>query len=66
METQKITPRFKAIFTKVFFFFSYTNMSVIVDQLYPSRLEAANEYSQNVYWRDPIQTLEELPELPEI
>ncbi|KAJ8925568.1 hypothetical protein NQ315_009408 [Exocentrus adspersus] len=42
---------------------SYTNMSVIVDQLFPSRLEAANDYSQNIYWRDPIPTIEELPEL---
>ncbi|CAG9859057.1 unnamed protein product [Phyllotreta striolata] len=41
---------------------SYSNMSIIVDQLFPSRLEAANDYSQNVYWRDPIPTVEELPE----
>ncbi|CAH1114571.1 unnamed protein product [Psylliodes chrysocephalus] len=42
---------------------SYSNMSIIVDQLYPSRVEAANDYSQNVYWRDPIPTIEELPEM---
>ncbi|XP_018569691.1 phosphatidate phosphatase LPIN3 isoform X1 [Anoplophora glabripennis] len=42
---------------------SYYNMSVIVDQLFPSRLEPANDYSQNIYWRDPIPTIEELPEI---
>nr|CAH7738238.1 unnamed protein product [Callosobruchus chinensis] len=42
---------------------SYSYMSVIVDQLFPSRLEAANDFSQNVYWRDPILTIEELPEV---
>ncbi|KAJ8957637.1 hypothetical protein NQ318_017526 [Aromia moschata] len=44
-------------------YIDYTNMSVIVDQLYPSRLEAANDYSQNIFWRDPIPTIEELPEM---
>ncbi|VEN44936.1 unnamed protein product [Callosobruchus maculatus] len=42
---------------------SYSYMSVIVDQLFPSRLEPANDFSQNVYWRDPILTIEELPEV---
>ncbi|KAL3288419.1 hypothetical protein HHI36_002865, partial [Cryptolaemus montrouzieri] len=42
---------------------SYSNMSVIVDQLFPSRVEAANDYSQFVYWREPISPLEELPEI---
>ncbi|XP_044744130.1 phosphatidate phosphatase LPIN2 isoform X2 [Coccinella septempunctata] len=42
---------------------SYSNMSFIVDQLYPSRVEPANDYSQFIYWRDPITPLDELPEL---
>ncbi|CAH2003406.1 unnamed protein product [Acanthoscelides obtectus] len=42
---------------------SYSYMSVIVDQLFPSRLEPANDFSQNVYWRDPIPTIEESPEV---
>lgn len=50
-------------FNIMFLFSSYTNMSIIVDQLFPSRLEAANDYSQNVYWRDPIPLIEELPEV---
>ncbi|XP_060529756.1 phosphatidate phosphatase LPIN3 isoform X2 [Cylas formicarius] len=40
---------------------SYTNMSIIVDQLYPSRLEAASDYSQFNYWREPITPVDELP-----
>ncbi|XP_074027321.1 phosphatidate phosphatase LPIN [Leptinotarsa decemlineata] len=39
---------------------SYSNMSIIVDQLFPSRLDAANDYSQNIYWRDPILPVEDL------
>ncbi|XP_072378648.1 phosphatidate phosphatase LPIN3 isoform X2 [Diabrotica undecimpunctata] len=42
---------------------SYSNMTVIVDQLFPSRSEAASDFSQNVYWRDPIPSIEEVPEL---
>lgn len=42
---------------------SYVNMSNIVDQLFPPLQEAANDYSQFVYWREPIATIEELPEL---
>ncbi|XP_076260267.1 phosphatidate phosphatase LPIN isoform X3 [Rhynchophorus ferrugineus] len=42
---------------------SYTNMSIIVDQMFPSRLEPANDYSQFSYWRDPITSVEVLPEL---
>lgn len=40
---------------------SYSNMSVIVDQLFPSRVEAANDFSQNIYWRDPISPVDEDP-----
>ncbi|KAG5868990.1 hypothetical protein JTB14_025267 [Gonioctena quinquepunctata] len=39
---------------------SYSNMSVIVDQLFPSRVEAANDYSQNIFWREPIILFEDL------
>nr|QYV43132.1 lipid metabolism-related protein [Colaphellus bowringi] len=39
---------------------SYSNMSVIVDQLFPSRVDAANDYSQNVYWREPLTPLDDL------
>ncbi|XP_030761072.1 phosphatidate phosphatase LPIN3 [Sitophilus oryzae] len=42
---------------------SYTNMSVIVDQMFPSRLEPANDYSQFSYWREPITVMETLPEV---
>lgn len=42
---------------------SYPIMTVIVDQLFPSRSEAASDFSQNVYWRDPIPTIEEVPEI---
>lgn len=47
----------------IIFFFSYSNMSFIVDQLYPSRVEPANDFSQFIYWRDPITPLEDLPEI---
>lgn len=40
---------------------SYTNMSVIVDQMFPSRIEPANDYSQFSYWREPLLELESLP-----
>lgn len=42
-------------------------MTSFVDQLFPAFLEAANEYSQFVYWREPIANIEEeikLPALP--
>ncbi|XP_045463728.1 phosphatidate phosphatase LPIN3 isoform X2 [Harmonia axyridis] len=42
---------------------SYSNMSFIVDQLYPSRVEPANDFSQFIYWRDPIAPLFDLPEV---
>ncbi|XP_066142895.1 phosphatidate phosphatase LPIN3 [Euwallacea fornicatus] len=42
---------------------SYTNMSVIVDQMFPSRLEQASDYSQFSYWREPVPELEEFPEI---
>ncbi|XP_015186582.1 PREDICTED: phosphatidate phosphatase LPIN3 isoform X2 [Polistes dominula] len=40
---------------------SYSNMSVIVDHLFPAwREEAADEFSNFAYWREPI------PELPKL
>ncbi|XP_031847778.1 phosphatidate phosphatase LPIN isoform X2 [Nomia melanderi] len=40
---------------------SYSNMSYIVDHLFPAwRVDAADEFSNFVYWRDPI------PELPSL
>jgi len=36
-------------------------MSVIVDQMFPSRIEPANDYSQFSYWREPLLELESLP-----
>lgn len=42
-------------------FFSYSNMTFIVDHLFPPLLEAANDYSQFMYWRDPVAAVEELP-----
>jgi hypothetical protein len=38
-------------------------MTDYVDQLFPPLIEAANEYSQFVYWRDPLPLVEELPEV---
>lgn len=43
--------------------YSYSNMSYIVDHLFPPIREAANDYSQFVYWREPMQNIEELPEI---
>jgi phosphatidate phosphatase LPIN len=42
---------------------TYANMTDYVDQLFPPLIEAANEYSQFVYWRDPLPLVEELPEV---
>ncbi|GJQ80230.1 hypothetical protein Trydic_g23804 [Trypoxylus dichotomus] len=42
---------------------SYSNMSYIVDQLFPPLLEDANDYSQFVYWRDPVPAVEDIAEM---
>lgn len=42
---------------------SYSNMSYIVDQLFPPLIEAANDYSQFIYWRDPLPAIDDLPEV---
>ncbi|CAH0551237.1 unnamed protein product [Brassicogethes aeneus] len=42
---------------------SYSNMTSLVDQLFPAVLQAANDYSQFIYWREPINAIEELPEI---
>ncbi|XP_044737355.1 phosphatidate phosphatase LPIN3 isoform X2 [Chrysoperla carnea] len=43
---------------------SYSNMSYIVDQLFPPLLEDASDYSQFVYWREPVPIVDDvLPEL---
>ncbi|XP_022912893.2 phosphatidate phosphatase LPIN3 isoform X1 [Onthophagus taurus] len=42
---------------------SYSNMTYIVDQLFPSLPEDATDYSQFVYWREPLILLEELGEV---
>lgn len=39
---------------------SYSNMTNYVDQLFPPLLEAANDYSQFVYWREPIPNILDL------
>ncbi|KAF5301352.1 hypothetical protein FQA39_LY10750 [Lamprigera yunnana] len=39
---------------------SYSSMTNYVDQLFPPLLEAANDYSQFVYWRDPIPNVLDL------
>ncbi|RZC36849.1 phosphatidate phosphatase LPIN3 [Asbolus verrucosus] len=41
----------------------YSNMTYYVDQLFPPLIEAANDYSQFAYWRDPLPVVEELPEV---
>lgn len=39
-------------------------MSYIVDQLFPPLLEDASDYSQFVYWREPVPIVDDvLPEL---
>lgn len=45
---------------RIILLFSYSNMSNYVDQLFPPLLEAANDYSQFAYWRDPIPLIQEL------
>ncbi|XP_015438597.1 PREDICTED: phosphatidate phosphatase LPIN1 isoform X2 [Dufourea novaeangliae] len=43
---------------------SYSNMSYIVDHLFPAwRVDAADEFSNFAYWRDPIPELPLLEEL---
>lgn len=43
---------------------SYSNMSFIVDHLFPAwREDAADEFSNFVYWRDPIPEVPSLEEL---
>lgn len=43
---------------------SYSNMSFIVDHLFPAwRVDAADEFSNFAYWRDPIPELASLEEL---
>ncbi|XP_076639284.1 phosphatidate phosphatase LPIN [Colletes latitarsis] len=40
---------------------SYSNMSYLVDHLFPAwREDAADEFSHFVYWREPVLSLEEL------
>lgn len=34
-------------------------MTSFVDQMFPPLLEAANDYSQFVYWREPIACIDE-------
>ncbi|EFA07054.2 phosphatidate phosphatase LPIN3 [Tribolium castaneum] len=42
---------------------TYSTMTYYVDQLFPPLIEAANDYSQFAYWRDPLPVVEELPEV---
>lgn len=35
-------------------------MSNFVDQLFPPLIEAANDYSQFVYWREPLPAVGDL------
>lgn len=47
-----------------YYFFRYSNMSFIVDHLFPAwREEAADEFSNFAYWRDPIPEVPSLEEL---
>ena len=41
----------------------YSTMTYYVDQLFPPLIEAANDYSQFAYWRDPLPVVDELPEV---
>lgn len=43
------------------FVFRYSNMSFIVDQLFPPLLEDASEFSHFIYWRDPLPDVQPLP-----
>lgn len=36
---------------------SYTNLSDVVDQMFPPLEQTSNEYSQFLYWREPIHDL---------
>lgn len=36
---------------------SYTNLSDVVDQMFPPLKSTSNEYSQFIYWREPIHDL---------
>lgn len=51
--------------TTFLLFFSYSNMSNFVDQLFPPLIEAATDYSQFVYWREPLPVVSELAEVSE-
>lgn len=43
------------------FYYRYSNMSFIVDHVFPAwREDATEEFSNFVYWRDPI------PEVPKL
>lgn len=41
---------------------SYSNMSIIVDQMFPAVVQEAVEYSPFVYWREPIPSIDDLKE----
>lgn len=43
------------------FFFRYSNMTYIVDQMFPTKKDGGallDDFSQFMYWREPIPELE--------